>query len=742
MSSFLRSRLGCIGLVLSVWFAPGVAAGGMVVRTWPAKVLDCPAGAGVIEVDLATLPKGARVYRARLLVDREAVAPTGPEALAANEVYALKAPFQAGGRPQPAGKPLPIAPLACDSFDAAAVVGRCAGGKCQLFVKSLPGWVKESTRLEVAHEGKARQVPTQVSGLIVFHRAGQTFITWKEVNPLITTEKATWGGVRKKLAAKEAFTYRIYAHNRPIDPKSIAQARPIARVGPLSGYNGNGRNMEYLICQAMVEPDKMGELCARHNHVMYTWGMNHPRMDRYPLRRFVIDEKAKPLPAGTGLYVHSSQAKGKTYYAVVSCNGGAENTTDFSPANALAKPVEETVGLGEPVHQGEGLWGPYFDYPGRRQVYVQWCAPPLAPRESMYFNWSVLAPTAAKKGRKIPAELYFHSGNFSYAKPRKKYMLHSIQIAPHDYPFSGWYGFNDAWGSLRSLRDGVVSNHTQKRIVAFLEWAKGRFPIDPARIILPGSDGAACLALNYREVFAYVMIQGFGGGGKVQGRVLNPNEAPAFASAWGPKSATIKDEKGRGNWGWAMLDQLALERPEVPIPLFTCAGTSWGGKRFYGSGFGPFYDAMMAAGQPVIGGHGWNCKLIPPNWYTGLWRGLDITNATPVIAFANSASSGMSLQSGNTNFNHQWKDVKDTPDSFEVFLHGGGKADVTPRRLQKFKVAPGERLKWETRPVPSRRDKTPKPQNGTVTVSKHGALTVKQVVIPRGGTLLKITRAK
>ena len=89
---------------------------------------------------------------------------------------------------------------------------------------------------------------------------------------------------------------------------------------------------------------------------------------------------------------------------------------------------------------------------------------------------------------------------------------------------------------LKSWKDGVVSNHTQKRIMAFLAWAKKTFPIDASRLVLPGSDGAACLALNYRDVFAYVMIGGFGGGGKIQGRVLNAAEAPLFASAWGPKA--------------------------------------------------------------------------------------------------------------------------------------------------------------------------------------------------------------
>ena len=109
----------------------------------------------------------------------------------------------------------------------------------------------------------------------------------------------------------------------------------------------------------------------------------------------------------------------------------------------------------------------------------------------MYFNWSVLIPPSISG--KAPAELYFHPSGYSYAQPGKKAMRDSIQLAPHDYPPSGWYGFNNAWGTLKNLTDGVVSNHTQRRIIAFLDWAKQTLPIDPDRVLCTGADGAAAL---------------------------------------------------------------------------------------------------------------------------------------------------------------------------------------------------------------------------------------------------------
>ena len=595
----------------------------------------------------------------------------------------------------------------------------------------------------------AGDVPPPVTGLEVSHRGGQTFITWREVEPLITADEATWGDLRRALAENpNAVTYEVYGHDRPITAATLDEAVRVATVGPLSAWNTAARNMEYLVGQAMIEPDEMGELARDYNGYMYTWGMNSLRMDRCPVPRFTIRPAGRPLPAGSGLCVYPPAKPGKRYYAVVASRAGAANTREFSEANALAEPVEETVGPGEPVRQGPGLWGPYFDYPGRRQVYVQWCGPPLAPRPNMAFNWSVLVPSDLAQGERVPAELYLHTGNFSYAKPRQKYMRDSIQIAPHDWPFSGWYGYHEAWGTPRPWGAGTVGNHTQKRIVAFLDWAERALPMDPDRVVVCGSDGAAMLAMAYRDRFAYALVSGFGGRNKERhGRVFDSDQAELFASAWGRPGPDIHDNHGRAEWGWAMLDRLALERPEISMPLLVCEGPSWGGVRQYGKGFGPFYAHLGQARQPFVAGFGWDTKLITPDYYTGLWQprmhlaaaGLDLARTTPVLAFANSSASVEKLQHGNVNYKHVWSDPQDTPERFCVTLRGEGTVDVTPRRLARFRVHPGQRLAWQAEPQPDKRDAgPPRPQHGTVTADSHGLFTVLGVEIPRGGTVLSV----
>ncbi len=735
------------------------------VRKQALTVLPAEGGEGVVRFDLSGLPKGATIYRADLLIFRSAVITGAADAALVDiEIYPLLSAFQGGSTPQPSGKPLALRQPWCDRFDATEAVQQWMGGKTNggFFVKTCPHWDAEGTCLEVAYlpaagrqagEGRAEaeKTPPQVAAVRAFHRAGQTFITWKEVQPLVTEDKLTYGEYKRILAAAEApCRYRIYVHNRPIMAESIAQARLLAEVGPLSAYNVNGRNREYLIGQAMIAPDEMGELARDYNGEMSRWTMDSARMDRYPLQRFVIDEEAGPLPAGTGLYVHSPEAPGRRHYAVASVREGVENTRDFSQANATSQPLEETVGTGLPVRQGKGLWGPYFDYPGTRWVYVQWCAPPLSPRPNMYFNYSVLIPPGSgdpaqpvvpgmESHEKVPAELYFHPDGYSYAQPGKKMLLESIQIAPHDYPPSGWYGFNDAWGTLKSFKAGKVSNHTQRRIMAFLEWAKRQFPIDAEQVISVGADGAASLALNYSEAFAYVRITGFDEG------VLDAKAQGGYAAVWGPRSTEIADEKGRTEWGWADLDALATAQ-ERDLPLFSCLGYSWGRDKGYAKGNGRFYRAMEAARQPLIACWGWNGtrNLGDVNEYSAAWRGMHITRDTPVPAFSSSTLNHDQEQSGCAGGDYRWKDLKDTPDAFEITILDGRAStfELTPRRLAKFKFAPGEQLRWEALTLPGPRGEKAEPQSGTVRADQRGLVTLTGLKHTQGspGIIVKILR--
>ena len=721
-------------------------------------------GEAVLAFDLTGAVKDAKVYRARLLCDRSGAgilpawqAGSLPHFLDEIEIVALAAPFEEGATVQTSGAPLKLAGPQYRSFDLTDLVRDWVGGRGVpgVFVKKFPGWRPEKTYLEVMWEGEPNGVPPQVDGVQVFHREGQTFVTFKEVGqasslPGRQDACPTWGEIKNARAnAPDALSYRIYRHGRPITSQTIVNAELVAEVGALSGYNTNGRNKEYLIGQAMVESDEIGELARDWGGYMHTWTMDHPRMDRYPVPRLVIDERRGPLPVGTGLYVHQAEKAGRTYYAVVSCRRGVENLRNLSGRNTTGA-VDEKVGVGVPVRQGKGLWGPYFDYPGTRWVYVQWAGPPLAPRQSMYFNWSVLIPAhvgqaSSLPGRQdaCPTELYFHGDGYSYAQPGKKLLRASIQLAPHDYPASGWYGFNEAWTTLRSPKVGqasslpgrqdacpTVSNHTQKRIVAFLDWAKQELPIDPDRILAVGSDGAAAMAANYPEMFAYVVITRFDRHG-----VLNPESAAKFAAAWGPKSPEVKDTEGRGNWAWADLDKL-VEKATAEgrdLPLFACRGPSWGRVEGWGKGRGRFYRAMHQAGQPLMAHWAWGGRLedVQPDKWSGLWHGLDVSRSTAIPAFSNCSLDKEGEGGGNTNLNFSWTGVKDDPNRFEMTITCRECTfDMTLRRLQRFKVGPRGRVRWEATAIPDSRGETADPQTGETAADEHGVVTIRGLKYP------------
>jgi hypothetical protein len=370
----------------------------------------------------------------------------------------------------------------------------------------------------------------------------------------------------------------------------------------------------------------------------------------------------------------------------------------------------------------------------------------------MYFNWSVLippntvgwdsVPTDSQQSPKPrPAELYFHPSGYSYAQPGKKAMRDSIQLAPHDYPASGWYGFNDASGTLKNLTDGVVSNHTQQRIIAFLDWAKQTLPIDSDRVLCTGADGAAALALSYPDMFAFVRTTGF------DSAVLDAEAAGRYEAIWGPKCPQIKDDHGRANWKWADLDKLVADQ-QNDLPLFTCLGYSWGRYGGYAKGRGRFYDAMLQVRQPLVACWGWDGSrnLQPIDRFTGRWRGLLIRRTDAVPAFSNCSNDQDKEQTGRAGGEYRWQDVRDTPDEFSVTItaHHESTFDLTPRRLQRFEIRPKEKLDWDAVMVPGRGGETTADQSGTVTADVDGRVTIRGLKYPYRSERLTITirRAK
>jgi len=260
-----------------------------------------------------------------------------------------------------------------------------------------------------------------------------------------------------------------------------------------------------------------------------------------------------------------------------------------------------------------------------------------------------------------------------------------------------------------------------------------------------GADGAAALALNFPDMFAYVRITGSDHSG-----VFDPKAEGRYASVWGLKRPDITDEKGRHSWQWAFLDELALAQ-EKDLPLFTCLGYSWGVDKGYARGDGRFYRAMQKARQPLIACWGWSGarNLGSVSKYTGRWWGHRMTRSMPVPAVSNSTRDHGKEQSGLAGGGYNWKGVVDTPEKFQITLTGGkGTFDFTPRRLRNFRIKPGQRIRWNARsllgPRARRGQKAPDPQNGVVAADEKGVVVAKGLVFGDGvgGLVITLTRDK
>ena len=201
-------------------------------------------GGGVVaKFDLSALPKQATIHRARLLMR----IPHGPGPVAEPIlVQPLTGPRPESGRPPVEKASLALVGPRFMSFDATDVVRRWVSGKLAnngLWIRNARGRDRLRTYLEVSYAGKLKDPPPPVTGLKAFHRAGQVFITFDEVNcPFAGKEEVPWDDLK---AHKKAFdagklaavSYRVYRHVKPITSANLHEAQLLDEVPQLSALD-------------------------------------------------------------------------------------------------------------------------------------------------------------------------------------------------------------------------------------------------------------------------------------------------------------------------------------------------------------------------------------------------------------------------------------------------------------------------------------------------------------------------
>lgn len=718
---------------------PGPKPRAPAVKRESVEVLPTESGAGVVRFDLSDLPKGAKVYRADLRVFRTVqVDGRMEEARIDIEIHPLFARFASGGRPEPRGaKPLELRPPWYDRFDATDAVAKWAAGTPNggFFVKACPFWNAEATCLEVAYEGQPRDVPTQVTRLEAFHRAGQTFLTWREIDDPVGRDEIAWGDlkrIRDGLDATRRVRYCLYRHDRPIAAANLREAELLAEVRPLSCWNVEGRNVDRPVDDFIATHDV---LMTGHWNPFRDAEVDGQYGRDCPIDRFVLRDAEPPLPRGTGLYVHTATRRQQACYAVVTSIDGVQNTAAFSNANSLARPLGEAPAEPQPVLQGELGRMPFFNYDQKRLHYVRWVGPPMANVPCQVHNWTVGVPS--RLGQAVPLELSLHRDGHSYWRTQYRIERDSIVLCPYDFPIRSWWcGYHEAYGTLRSFRQGAIHPYAERRLLSFVDWACRTWPVDRGRILVTGCRGGASgsgalhLGIRHPGIFNMVIaghpLIDYAAASRRTGR-WEVADALSMQAVWGKADWDIQADDGRSFWAAHNMNEVVASLPpaaELPYMTVTSSHGYADCRRFY--------QTMLGRRGGIMAEFSWGGARYVPVSRSGTYPNvirLDIRRDKAYLAV--SSAQGLKLvaeaQMGDFNRHFRWGDLVEEPERLEatIFLQGRGDkvADVVPRRLQKLRLARGRTYAWRN-VGPDAKAQT---QNGEATVGEDGLLVLKGV---------------
>lgn len=734
-------RQACHLIVVFALAGGSAARGEVVVGRWAAdqkapypqtvKITEVSGGLSAITVGLKDLPDGAKVRQARLLVWRQAL--TGNDEEARTDIQIA---------PKGQTDPLKLIGPWFDSFDVTEPVHRWAGKELELTVRAFPKWQPERTQLEVTFDRKGAARLERALNVKAAHRAGQTFITWLELDRPFSDKPVTLSQLREardELEQRRPTRYRVYRHGQPINADNLGQAELLGEVQPFSGFNWRGASLDRLIYHHQLralEDAAFARSIAQGPFGGYSQDM--PQMGEVVVDRLAIED-GRPLPAGTGLYVHSPAAAGKAWYAVVPMIDGL--AVPGGDGWATAKPLDEGVGSGLPVFQRVEDLGGFYDYPGQRRRYAQWCSPTAgtANLPNQYTNWGVYLPPPAldsKSETKLAVAVYFHDAQHLYMRPRWPHRTDMIIVSPHDDPATFGYGHHEAMGTLRSFAGGCIRDYTARRIDRFLDWVAGTWRIDMARLSTHGMGamgGTAALHYGLRRANDVSLIvagtydpdpQQTPTTCKVDNYPVRRTHLAALQAVWGQKEWALKTTEGKSIWDDRNLVAWVKANPNVNLPFLSLGS---GSMHYTWPQENAFLKALLATQQPFWTGFTWGGE--PPR-FAPLYVRRDRLYLAAAPTEADLArttwaqhdrwTKGMLGYWGggeiNTGLGWDVDDIVDTRQRLEVTITGSG-GRMAFRNARQFTLVGGEKVRWEQG---SGRDKT----GGQATADANGLLII------------------
>jgi len=689
----------------------------------------------VVRFDLAALPRSTRVYRAVLRVPS-----TGRRN--GESVHVVAVGLNGAER-------LPVRPPLYDSFDATEAaktwVADPAVNKGLTIRKSGGGEFSQAV-LEVSYDGPAKNPARQVTGLKALHQAGQTFLTWKEIEDVVGADAPRFVDFEKRILdarAKREITYRVYRHTDPLAATNLGTARLVAEIPEaITCWNLKAiRNTEH---PNQGTPTKRSPLRPGYNLAL-----------GHVMGRYRIVDGGQPLPRSTGLAVLTSRKPGRHYYAVTTAVDGAESVRVLDPGAVLQTPVVETPSrFPATVYQRtnsakEGSVVTAVD------VYNSWLEPPYhnlpIVSETFVVRWKRLGKRGA--GNRLP--LWINHGHYgdtasSMGSPgwhgAREYVKGALTVGVTEG--SLWQGFHECIGTLRGYEDGVVHNYPQRRVLGAARWAveNDDFAIDPECVSVYGQFG--WWALRHGDLFAAVMSNG-------HANMAIGKQSQKHGWKWGPYPDGCKNWLGIDQWQYMNLPKWIRENPTVELPYWIChpAYGAYPSHTIGDFGFMPWPEMIHAMVSTK--------RAFAANWSSNgpgpvrplydLIPRIKLRQSLPAFTHCSLDRSpgdgdhADAEKGGGINIHQRWvpETIVDQPNRWEITIMLDGSApaetctvDLTPRRCRQFRASSGQRFRWTNRIEGDRTDAA----SGTAVADRWGLVTIERLSITKAKHRIRIQK--
>ncbi len=544
--------------------------------------------------------------------------------------------------------------------------------------------VLDDRAIEISESEKEKKV---VSGLKASVRSGQVFLTWNEST------------------VPKGVTFNVYMDPSPITASTFSKATLVGH------HIESGSACDWWQDPASFDPD--AEPDRSHG--------------------FMIE--GKELDPQSGLFVHTASDKEPVYFAVLPSSVDA---SDILPGvNSLKEAVRTEPMLPQAIRLKEG--------PVKGSAVGKSLTLVLHGRGGGWdkdnrANFLVFGD--ARQGwreglaRKFVAEsdpdgiVIYPLDRIWIGRP----LLYSWDKRDHVPAINTWwYGCNNGIYDAEKVNNGEVVNCTEEHLLYLVRWAQDYFGTDPDHTFIRGKSmggsGAISTAFHHPEVFAtvysYVPIVSYT---KRAGKDGISNLKRLDGLCGRTCDETIMSSDGIPVMERMNSERIVLEsREELPF-LVLCNGRTDGSIPWVNNP--SFYRALNKAKRGFAcywnnGKH--NMSIDVPedmNDFYSLQPGMPHGTSFPAFSnFSGNYNPGNGEKdngdiTGWMNRGLYWTDIKENENSWSIRINAKGgflpaklEVDVTPRRLTRFQIAPGETLIVNGK-------KTKADENGLLTMRK------------------------